>query len=196
MFSRLHPGWLGKRDLGLGVAGRIKYRREEEDRGYTHKERQQYSITSTGSSETLLVFQVLPYSMPHSFKHTYSKSHSSPFIRHWNKTLFCFDSSSWFCCALCKVWLAKVLTGQLFYSIYSLASLSFYSITVIEHNTEIKNLACSATETLLSWRLGAFLLHMRPFSLHVDFKQNLSLAVAQTREQKKALTAKKHPLNG
>lgn len=30
MFSRLHPGWLGNRDLGLGVDGRIKFRREEE----------------------------------------------------------------------------------------------------------------------------------------------------------------------
>ncbi len=34
------------------------------------------------------------------------------------------------------------------------------------------------------------MLHMRPFSLHVDFKQNLSLALTQTNRQRKALTAK------
>lgn len=36
---------------------------------------------------------------------------------------------------------------------------------------------------------------MRPFSVHVDFKQKLSLALTHTHRQKTALTAKKHPLD-
>lgn len=39
-------------------------------------------------------------------------------------------------------------------------------------------------ENPVSSRLKAFLHHMRPFSLHVDIKQNLSLALTNTQAEK------------
>lgn len=54
-------------------------------------------------------------------------------------------------------------------------------------------------EAPASSRLKAFLLHMRPFSLHVDIKQNLSLALTNTQAEKgldrKRRRKKKLPLN-